>query len=1046
MPADKSDRPDTILTYGATMKTSLQKLLAGFSSLCLIHASSIVSLHAQTTPAMGLRQNTPTVHAFTNARIVQAPGTTIEGATLIIRDGLISSVGSASIPQDARIWDMKGMTIYPGLIDAYSDYGMPKPRLGTQEATQPQELRPAETRGASSWTDAVLAQQNAAELFSPDTKTAETIRSQGFTTTLVVPKNGNLKGTSTLVNLGDRKPNDVILRSSVAHHISLAVDPRREAYPTSLMGVIALVRQTLLDADWYQKAFKAYRKKPSLPRPETNEPLAALKDVPGGAMPVVIETSDELDFLRAQAIGIEFGLNLIVLGSGYEYRQLQAVAQSKRDVILPLNFPETPSVQTPEEALDVSLADLRHWDEAPENPKRLQEAGVHFALTSALLKDKRMFLIQLRKAVRRGLREDAALAALTTTPARMFGVENRLGSLEPGKLANFVITNGDLFAEKTAIREVWIDGIRYEVTPAPDVDPRGTWSLVLAGEAPGDTTSLKIRGEPDELQGAVKRKKEVKLSALNISASRLMLTFPGDSLGYPGIVRMTAIVSAQKLEGSGEWPDGKPFSFSGTRVSPFVNEPDTTTQRTVSPALFPQVSPPGEFGREAVPAQYPVVLVKNATVWTCGPEGKIEEGDVLIEKGKIKKIGKNIGAPAGATIIDAKGRHITPGVIDAHSHMAESGDVNEATRAVSAEVRMTDIIDHRDISIYRALAGGTTEVHVLHGSANPIGGQGQLIKLRWGMPPEGLKFEGAPPTIKFALGENVKQANWPEGSAKRYPQTRMGVEQTMRDEFKAALDYERAWKQFEEDGSGIPPRRNLELDAILEVLHGKRLVNCHAYRQDEILMMMRLAEDCGFRIRTFEHILEGYKVADIMAKLGVGGSTFSDWWGYKLEVYDAIPYNGALMHDQGVLVSFNSDSDELSRRLNWDAAKAMKYGGLAEEEALKLVTINPARQLGVDRRVGSLEPGKDADLVIWSGNPLSVYTRCEQTWIDGRKYFDREEDRRLYAEGQRQRAMLVQKALLTKKTPAPSTGAVMPVGGGDRSMRDQESAGGEGQQ
>ena len=435
-------------------------------------------------------------------------------------------------------------------------------RQSSQETTRPrllQEPPQAETRGATSWTDAIMAQQNAAELFLPDMKAAEKLRSQGFTAALVVPQKGNLKGMSALVNLGDRKPNDLILRSGVAQHMSLAVDPRRETYPTSLMGVIALVRQTLLDAEWYQKALEAYRKKPSLSRLETNEPLAALKDVPRGDMPAVIETSDEQDFLRAHAIAKEFGLNLIVLGSGYEYRRLQAVAASQRDVILPLNFPQTPSVQTPEEALDVSLTDLRHWDEAPENPKRLQEAGVRFALTSVLLKDKGTFLAQLRKAVQRGLAKDAALAALTTTPARMFGVENRLGALEPGKLANFIITNGDLFEEKTTIREVWIDGRQYEVKPLPEVDPRGTWHLALAGQAPPDTLLLKIKGEFEALQGTVKKKKDVNLSAVALSASRLMLSFAGDSLGYPGIVRLTAVVSTQKLEGTGEWPMGRRF-------------------------------------------------------------------------------------------------------------------------------------------------------------------------------------------------------------------------------------------------------------------------------------------------------------------------------------------------------------------------------------------------------------------------------------------------------------------------------------------------------
>jgi imidazolonepropionase-like amidohydrolase len=286
-----------------------------------------------------------------------------------------------------------------------------------------------------------------------------------------------------------------------------------------------------------------------------------------------------------------------------------------------------------------------------------------------------------------------------------------------------------------------------------------------------------------------------------------------------------------------------------------------------------------------------------------------------------------------------------------------------------------------------------------------------MIKLRWGMSAEEMKFKDAPPTIKFALGENVKQSNWGERYTTRYPQTRMGVEQVMRDEFSAALDYE---KSLNGKKKGMPARRDLELDAIVEILRGKRFVHCHSYRQDEILAMMRVAEDFGFRIRVFQHILEGYKVADVMARHGVGGSSFSDWWAYKFEVYDAIPHNGAIMHDQGVLVSFNSDSDELARRLNTEAAKAVKWGGLSEEEALKFVTINPAKQLFVDKRVGSLEAGKDADFVVWNGNPLSTYTMCEQTWIEGRRFFDRAEDRQMNDEVHRQRAVLIQKALASK--------------------------------
>lgn len=983
----------------------------------------------QTTPPEGIRQNTPNVHAFTNARIVQAPGKVIEKGTLVIRDGIIESIGAVNLPGDALVWDLKGMSIYPGLIDSYSDYGLPKPPQPQRDGMQEQQPRaPEPQRGSQYWNPQVKADQSAQNLFKPDPKAAEKLRAQGITSALIVPTQGIFKGTSALVHTSDGNPNDVIVRKTAAHHISLQRNPGIEGYPESLMGVIALIRQTLLDADWYQKAHAAYARNPKLTRPETNEALGALGDVIIGRIPVVIETSGERDFLRADKIAREFNLPLMVRGSGLEYKRLEAIKATTRSVILPVNFPETPSVQTPEEALDVSLAELRHWDEAPENPKRLQEAGVRFALTSVTLKDQSSFLAQVRKAVERGLSKDAALAALTTSAASICGTEKQLGTLEPGKLADFVITDGDLFTEKTKIRETWIDGKRYVINPLPEVDPRGKWDVNIA-EKP-DKHTLELKGEPDALKGNFSTQKQAKLTTVSLSGLRLSFSFTGDSLGYPGIVRMTATITPDEILGTGEWSDGKGFVWSGSRTGPFTPEPDTAKPKPPVMASFPPVFPPGEFGRAAIPAQPEAILVRNATIWTCGPEGILTEADLLIEKGKIKRIGKDLPAPAKATIIDGTGKHVTPGLIDAHSHTAGDGALNESGQAISAEVRIGDVIDSDDISIYRELAGGLTSAHVLHGSANPIGGQSQLIKLRWGVTPEELKFEGAPPTIKFALGENVKQSNWGDRFTTRYPQTRMGVEQLLRDEFTAALDYEKAWQTYEEDKSGMPTRRDLELEAILEILHGKRFVHCHSYRQDEILATMRVAEEFGFRIRVFQHILEGYKVADVMAKHGAGGSSFSDWWAYKLEVYDAIPYNGALMHEQEVLVSFNSDSDELARRMNTEAAKAVKWGGVSEEEALKFVTLNPAKQLKVDHRVGSLEPGKDADFVIWSGHPLSTYAICEQTWIDGRRFFDRTEDRALYEEAQHQRAVLVQKALAAKK-PGGEGPAEKPAKGGE---------------
>jgi len=393
------------------------------------------------------------------------------------------------------------------------------------------------------------------------------------------------------------------------------------------------------------------------------------------------------------------------------------------------------------------------------------------------------------------------------------------------------------------------------------------------------------------------------------------------------------------------------------------------------------------------PEQPAAILVQHATVWTSGPAGKLEDADLLLRGGKVAQVGRGLSVPAGAVVIDGTGKHVTPGLIDCHSHTAIDGGVNEGGHPITAEVGIGDVIDPEDINLYRQLAGGLTAANLLHGSANPIGGRNAVIKLRWGADPEGLLLDGAPPGIKLALGENPKRSNFQVQGPPRYPQTRMGVEESIRGVFLEALDYRRAKEAARGATAGeVPVRTDYQLEALLEILDGKRMVHAHSYRADEILMLLRLAEQLGFRVATFQHVLEGYKVADEIAAHGAGASTFSDWWAYKMEVIDAIPYNGTLMTHRGVVVSFNSDSSELARRLNLEAAKAVRYGGLAETEALKLVTLNPAIQLGVEDRIGSLEPGKDADFVIWSGDPLSVYSVAEQTWVDGRKYFDRQQD------------------------------------------------------
>ncbi len=974
------------------------------------------ALFGQIAPPDGIRENSPTVHALTNAKIIVAPGVVIDKGTVVVRDGIIIEVGAnVSIPPDARLWDMSGMTIYPGFIDSYSDLGMPKkPEPSFSGEQGPPSKPPEPAHGPRYWNENVHASLNAEDLFSLDQKAAEKLRNEGFTAAVLVPQSGVFRGSSSLINLGDGKVNELLVKAHVAQQIAFETS-RGEEYPNSLMGAIALIRQTILDAQWYKEAMQAAAKYSDEPRPEIDSDLASLDALAAGKQLAVFETGDEENILRAAAIAKEFRLNYLVRGSGREFRRLDAIKALGIPVILPVNFPDPPSVQTPEEALNVSLDELEYWDQAPENPGKLSEAGITFALTTSGLKDVSTFLSNIRNSVKRALTENAALAALTTNPAKLWGVEKSMGSIAVGKLANFLAADGNIFDEKTNITETWVRGKRYEVKPKDPLDPRGTWQLHLSAKAP-DSLQLILKGELTALQGSLKaRKQEVRLSSASFTDMRLALSFVGDSIGMHGVVRMTAIVSARTLLGVGELSDGSQFTWGGERSEKFVAPKDTTKPKPSEVSPYVARYPPGEFGREKLPAQADHVIVRGATIWTCGPQGKIENGDVLYERGKVSKVGKNLTAPPDALVIDGKGKHITPGLIDCHSHTAVSGSVNETGMAITAQVRIADVIDPDDIAIYRELAGGLTVANVLHGSANPIGGQNQVIKLRWGQPAEGMKFAGAMPGIKFALGENPKQSNWGDRYSSRYPQTREGVEQIIRDEFRSALDYEKSWKAYKAGKMRIPPRRDLRSEAVLEILNGERLVHAHSYRQDEIEMLMRIADDFGFKLGTFQHVLEGYKVADLMAQHGVGGSTFSDWWGYKFEVYDAIPYNGALMHNAGVIVSYNSDSDELARRLNTEAAKAVKYGGVSDEEALDFVTINPARQLRIDKRVGSIEPGKDADFVIWSGNPLSTLSVCEQTWIDGRKYFDRQEDRAMSEQIRLERAALIQKVLASAK-------------------------------
>ena len=837
------------------------------------------------------------------------------------------------------------------------------------------------------------------------------------------------------------------------------------------MGAVALVRQAFYDAEWYRRAHEARRAQPHLPLPEGNEALEFLAQWLAEGRLVIIDAPDELYVLRAHKLAREFGLNALVRGSGQEYQRLADVRATGLRLLVPVAFPAPPDVRTAERALHARLADLLHWDLAPENPARLAAAGVELAITSHALADAGQFLAAVRKAVVRGLEPDKALAALTTVPAGWLGVQERLGTLEPGKVASFLVVEGDVFSAEGRILETWVAGSRYVVEAQPQYDVRGTWELAATGpDGMARTLVLELGGTRAAPAGRLKAADAAApLVDVQLHDACLHARFDAAAFGASG----HAWFSLSLVSRGGEppsftghliWPDGvrtpaagrrassdlpaiAPEAQSGTAPAEAANPPTTpeaqrgpaqaappqpaatqvAAERSGSPqapapaqaarALFDVNYPLGAYGGAGLPEQPAAVLFAHATVWTGSEQGILTDASVLVERGLITAVGGELVPPEGALIIDLAGKHLTAGVIDCHSHIATDGGVNETGQAITAEVRIGDFIDPDDVAIYRQLAGGVTCANILHGSANPIGGQCQVIKFRWGAGPDEMKFAEAPPCIKFALGENVKQSNWGDRFTTRYPQTRMGVEQIIRDALLAARDYRRQWEAWRERPAGLPPRVDLELEALAEVLEGRRLLHCHCYRQDEILAFLRTCEEFGVRVATLQHVLEGYKLADVIARHGAGASAFSDWWAYKFEVYDAIPYNGAILHRSGVVVTFNSDDADLGRRLHLEAAKAVKYGGVPPEEAWKFVTLNAARQMGIDRWVGSIEPGKHADLVVWSGPPMSGAARCEQTWIDGRKYFDIADDAQRRQRAQQMRAALVQRVLASGEAP-----------------------------
>lgn len=998
----------------------MQKIKLLFIVLLIFHGA-IQHINAQATfPVNDVASPKDRCYAFTNATIIKDAQTSLQHATLVIRQGKIESVGNnVTIPKDAVIIDCNDKYIYPSFIDIYTDYGIPAAataQAGGQGGFFRTQQLTSNTKGAYGWNQAIKAETEAYKIFSGDDTKAKALRDIGFGSVLTHQRDGIARGTGAFVTLATQADNFVLLKEKASAHYSFNRGTSGQSYPSSMMGMIALLRQTYLDAQWYKNNPAAEGMNLSLKSWNDNQGL-----------PQIFEANDKWNDLRADKIGDEFGVQYIIKGGGNEYQRMKEMAETKASFILSLNYPAAMDVDDPNDLRFVGLDDLKHWELAPGNAAAFEKAGINFCLTTADLANPGDFLANLRKAIEYGLTETKALEALTKAPATLLGMYDKIGSLDAGKIANFLITSGPVFADKTVLLQNWTQGLKNAVKEESWYDVKGTYNFMANTNTGTKAFSLELK------DGGVASfiSKDTLTGKYSYDGKLVKLSYTEGRGPNAKETILSGTANGNTWNGRGSDAQGNIFTWTAT----FDKKPEVKADSTKpkQPLVLGKVTYPFlSFGWEDMPKQENL-LIKNATVWTSEKDGKLENTDVLVKNGKIAAVGKNLSDPT-ARIIDGTGKHVTAGIIDEHSHIA-AASINEGGQSVTSEVRISDNLNPDDINIYRQLSGGVTSSHILHGSANTIGGQTQLIKLRWGANDQDLKFAGADGFIKFALGENVKRSSATQGNP-RFPDTRMGVEQVFMDAFQRATDYQNALKAAEENNKkkGTVPmfvRRDLELDALVEIMNNKRFITCHSYVQSEINAAMKVGDKFGFTFNTFTHILEGYKVADKMKAHGANASTFSDWWNYKMEVVDAIPYNAYIMNKMGLNVAINSDDAEMARRLNQEAAKSVKYGGMSEVEALDMVTINPAKMLHVDKQTGSIKVGKDADLVVWSDNPLSIYAKAEKTIVDGIIYFDRDRDAAMRIMNRNEKARLIQKLAVAKRTATPGAGG----SGGTRGAR-----------
>ena len=906
--------------------------------------------------------------AMKDARIVTKPGEVIEKGTVIIRDGLIEAVGAnVEIPFDAKVFECEGLVIYAGFIDSGTTKGLPDDEDDGRQTGSGLDRRDIDlaTQIAASTREVnrkgIYPDYSSSRFIQIESDDKKDWRKAGFTAVHVMPSGELLNGTSTLVSLVNE--NETAVRDSILLTDFAAAGGWRASgsgYPSSLMGSVAHLRQTFLDGQHYGGSWRIYQKvKQGLKRPPHDPAMESIGKLLNRQTPIIFPASKLDEIYRARDLANEFGLALILDGVQHGYELTEELKSMNVPILVRVNFPKKPELgkpaprrrsrfgpsrsssddekEEPETRVPVAKGifedRIEKWETEVGNAATLAQAGIEFVFSTEGTKDGQEFIDNLRQAIKHGLDADVALGALTVGPARLFGLQSQLGSIESGKIANLVAMTDNFEKEKSKVKFTVVGGSVFETKEPKKKSDNGS-------DTDENKSENKGKGIPDAPESGPEDQEEKKTDASDESQS------------------------------SDDKP-GKDEKKSAADKIQFVDWPIETDKSRI---------PTTKTGGN--------VFIKSANVVTA-VNGELSDTSILIRDGRIAAIGKDLTPPSGTKVIDGSGAWVIPGIIDCHSHMVAGG--NEGTLSVTPEVRCQDNISSDDLSVYRAAAGGVTAANVLHGSANTIGGQRIVIQMKYKANPQEMMFKDFAPGIKFALGENVIR------NENRYPNTRMGVESVLRMAFEAARQYRDDWNRYnelaeEQRSRTIPPRRDLRLETLQKVLDNQILVHCHCYNAGEILMLLQTFTRYGIENLTLEHGLEAYKIAPEIASFGKHGahlSTFADFWGYKVEAYDAVPYNVALINAAGGTPILNSDSGERVRRLNHDAAKMVRWGGMSYQDAIRTITLNPAIALKLDGEVGSIEVGKKADIALFNGHPLNTFSRAFMTLIDGEVVFER---------------------------------------------------------